>query len=116
MTTPGPTNPRSPKTTPAAAPNPSHAGKPGRRIKEFQTTPNPNALKCVLDAPLDGASSIRSFRSAAEAAGDPIGEPLFRIKGITSVLIAPGGAWVTVNKDADTTWESVKPAVRAALG
>src|SRR5438128_1453945 len=63
-------------------------------VQEFQPTPNPNALKCVLDRPLP--EPIRSFRSAAEAAGDPLGSALFAVPGVTAVLLS--GGWLTVNK------------------
>jgi hypothetical protein len=80
-------------------------------VQEFQPTPNPNALKCVLDQPLP--EPIRSFRSAAEAATDPLGSALFAVPGVTSVLLS--GGWLTVNKTADARWPGVKKGVQDAL-
>ena len=81
------------------------------RIVEFQPTPNPNALKCVLDAPLP--APIRSFRKRADAAGDPLGERLLAIPGVSSVLLS--GPWMTVNKTPEADWSGVKRAVQDAL-
>jgi hypothetical protein len=81
------------------------------KVVEFQPTPNPNALKCILDVPLPQPS--RSFRSAEQAAGDALGKQLLAIPGVTSVLLS--GAWMTVNKSAQTEWAGVKRAVQDVL-
>lgn len=86
-------------------------------IREFQTTPNPNALKCILDKPLSPAphtaETIRSFRAPHEAAGDPLGEALFAIPGVSSVLLS--GDWLTVNKTSDALWPGIKKGVQDVL-
>lgn len=86
-----------------------------RAVVEFQDTPNPNALKCVLAAPPPHAASTptRSFRSPADAASDPIAQRLFEIPGIIHLLIHP--AWITVNKAPDAAWKPIKAAVERAL-
>jgi hypothetical protein len=80
-------------------------------IVEFQPTPNPNALKCILDTPL--AEPIRSFRSPDTAGNDPIARALFAVPGVTSLLLS--GSWLTVNKSPHAAWPSVKRGVQAAL-
>jgi hypothetical protein len=83
-------------------------------IVEFQPTPNPNALKCVLDRPLPGSpESLRSFRDSAQAAGDPLGHSLMALPGVTSVLISTN--WLTVNKNPDAGWTTIKKAVQKTL-
>lgn len=83
-------------------------------VREFEETPNPNAVKCLLDrAVLAEGAGPRSSRSAAAAIGDPIAEKLFAIEGVTTVLV--GRDWVTVNKRADADWKRIKAAVREAL-
>lgn len=82
-----------------------------RRVVRFQPTPNPNALKCVLDAALP--EPIRSFRRREEADADPLGKALFCVPGVNGVLLA--GEWLTINKDPGADWESVKSGVQAAL-
>jgi hypothetical protein len=83
-------------------------------VTEFQTTPNPNALKCVLDRPLrPGAEAFRSFRAAEEASNDTLGRALMAVPGVSSVLLSDG--WLTINKDPQARWPAVKKAVEQAL-
>jgi hypothetical protein len=89
-------------------------------IVEFQATPNPNALKCILDRPLTPAPSaqseqpaLRSFRSAGEAAEDPLGRALLGLPGVVSVLISDG--WVTINKTPAAAWPAIKKDVQRVL-
>jgi pyrimidine deaminase RibD-like protein len=77
----------------------------------FETTPNPNAIKCVLDAPRTGA--IISAGSIPEAAGDPHAEALLAIRGVTRVLLHT--AFVTVSKEPTADWAPIKRAVKKLL-
>lgn len=83
----------------------------GFRIVEFEETPNPNAVKCVLDKPVSRGTV--SFRSARDAAGDPIAARLFAIPGVVGVMLREDFA--TVNKAADADWGPIKAKVRKAL-
>lgn len=87
------------------------------QIIEFVETPNPNALKCVLDASPARAGAIRSYaRSRPEASPDqrdPLGAALMAIPELDSVLIHDG--WITVVKQPGAGWAGVKRAVAAAL-
>lgn len=83
----------------------------GYTVTQFQSTPNPNAVKCILDRPLP--EPARSFRKAEEAAADPLGAALFSIPGITGVLLS--GGWLTVNKSPDSDWPKIKKSVQDAL-
>ncbi|MBX3381271.1 MAG: NifU N-terminal domain-containing protein [Phycisphaeraceae bacterium] len=89
----------------------------GYRVREFQETPNPGAVKVVLEgviAPLAAQNgSPRSYRSAESAAQDPLAARLFRISGVENILISTD--WLTVGKRPDATWKSVKSAVEKAL-
>ena len=80
-------------------------------ITEFEETPNPNAIKCWLDPPI--SDGIRSFLDADAARGDPIAAALFDGAPITTLLF--GGAWLTVNKEPDADWASVKSKVASIL-
>lgn len=81
------------------------------RVRSFQPTPNPNALKCVLDRPIDGP--IRSYRTPVEVGSDPLAVALFGVPGVSAVLIS--GEWLTVNKSPDADWASVKSGVQRVL-
>jgi hypothetical protein len=82
-------------------------------------TPNPDSLKFTVDgdATPAGASFLESglaaYRSAAEAAGDALGEALFAIPGVAGVLILP--AFVTVNRTPGTDWGPLVSAVEHVL-
>lgn len=86
-------------------------------ITEFESTPNPNAVKVHVSPALPASvQSPRSFRDAAAASTDPIASAIFgaaRPGEITSVLLA--GDWLTVNKSPDADWKRIKAGVRSAL-
>jgi len=83
----------------------------GYTVKSFQQTPNPNAVKCVLDRRT--GDRVRSYFKAADAAGDPLGAALFSVAGVTNVLI--NGDWITVSKSPEAGWREVKAGVERAL-
>ena len=83
---------------------------------EFQDTPNPNALKCVVKGGRLGSAPgdpPRSFRDASEAAADPLAAALFAVPGVVNVLLHD--TWATVNKAPEAAWKSVRPGVERAL-
>lgn len=80
-------------------------------VTEFRETPNPNAVKCVLDR--SPGATPRSYRAATEAADDPLATLLFGVPGVTGLLIHDG--WVTVSKSDSAKWTGIKPALRAAF-
>jgi hypothetical protein len=80
-------------------------------VTRFESTPNPNAMKCWVDRPI--SSAPRSFLNAAAAANDPIARALFADAGATTVLF--NGEWLTVNKPPDIDWASVKPKIKRVL-
>lgn len=82
------------------------------KVTRFQDTPNPNALKCVLDR--SPSATPRSYFTAAEAKDDPLGSKLFAIRGVTNVLINDG--WITVCKAADAPWKPIRSAIERVLG
>ncbi len=80
-------------------------------ITEFRPTPNPNALKCILDRPLPAPP--RSFRSAEQARGDALAHALFGVPGVTALLL--NGDWFTVNKSPKSEWPAIKAGMQRAL-
>ena len=80
-------------------------------VVEVQPTPNPNALKFLLDRPI--ADQPASFFNAEAAAEHPIASRLFAIPGVGSLLLL--GDFVTVNKTADASWPQIKERVRQVL-
>ena len=87
------------------------------KIDNIEETPNPNAVKFVLKEPVS-AGAARSFRNAAEAAGDPLAQSLFDVGPVVSVFYM--GNMITVEKQEDEDWDDLLPRlavpIRAADG
>ena len=81
------------------------------RVVEVQPTPNPNALKFLLDRPI--AEQPTSFLSAEAGDGHPIASRFFAIPGVSSLLLL--GDFITVNKTPDASWVDIRDQVRRVL-
>jgi hypothetical protein len=80
-------------------------------VVEIQPTPNPDALKFVLDREI--ASQPTSFFSADAAKEHPVASQLFAIPGVRCLLLL--GDFVTVNKQPAERWDGIKRRVREIL-
>jgi hypothetical protein len=80
-------------------------------VREIQPTPNPNAVKFVLDRPI--SESPTSFLNPGAAEGHPIAEALFAIPGVSSLFLL--GDFVTVNKVPAAKWPELKSKVKQVL-
>ncbi len=80
-------------------------------VTSYETTPNPNAMKCWLDRPV--SAGPRSFLDAAMAAEDDLAAALFADAGATCVLY--NGDWLTFNKAPDADWRQVKKHLERVL-
>ena len=78
---------------------------------EIQPTPNPNALKFVLDGPI--ADPPKSFFSAESAKLDPLAAQLFDIPGVNSLLFL--GDFITINKSPEARWADIREKVKRVL-
>lgn len=81
------------------------------KVVEFAETPNPNAIKCVLDAKV--SDKARSYFNAAAAEADPLASALFAIPGVTNVLIL--GDFVTVSKAPASAWAPIRKGIRKVI-
>ena len=79
-------------------------------IKQIEQTPNPRARKLIVE-PAPG--SIRSYFKAPDAQGDPMGEAVFAVEGVTNVLIHTSFVSVCIAPEAD--WKTVISGLRKAL-
>ena len=66
------------------------------KVVNIEPTPNPDALKFIVQRPIL-RSGTRSFRDFAAAVGDPLGSRLFALGKVTSVFYMD--RFVTVNKE-----------------
>ncbi|HYO07989.1 MAG TPA: NifU N-terminal domain-containing protein [Tepidisphaeraceae bacterium] len=83
----------------------------GFRVVEIQPTPNPNALKFVLDRPV--SEQPISFFNQAAAAGHPLATELFAIEGVSSLLLL--GDFITINKSSEARWADITPKAKVVL-
>ncbi len=74
------------------------------------TTPNPNAMKFVLDVRLPGMINVAGPTEAV-AAG-PFAEAVFAVPGVTNLFGT--NDFVTVTRQPDAPWEPIVAAVQAA--
>ncbi len=81
------------------------------KVTKIQPTPNPNAVKVILDGAISDDSI--SFLSAEQAQEHPVARRLFAIAGVSSLLFL--GDFITVNKNAAAGWPPIKRAVREVL-
>lgn len=80
-------------------------------VLEVQPTPNPNAMKFILNRPI--AEQPTSYFNSQAAEAHPVARELFGIPGVTSVLLL--GDFVTVNKKPEVKWNAVTARVKAVL-
>ena len=67
------------------------------RVVEIQATPNPNAIKVILDRSVSQDSTSFLHPSAAE--GHPLAMQLFEIPGVSSLLLLDD--FITINKSSN---------------
>lgn len=77
-----------------------------------QPTPNPNALKFILDSNVKN-SGKSSFKNPAEAKNIPLVAAIFDLRGVDQVHIFENV--VTVIKFTFEPWESLEPAVQTTI-
>jgi len=81
------------------------------KILRFESTPNPNAVKCILDRTL--SDRPRSFLNAHAASEDQLATEIFALGGVRNILI--NGDWISVNKLDDADWNRLKPALKRLI-
>jgi hypothetical protein len=80
-------------------------------VREVQPTPNPNAMKFVLDRAI--SEQPASFFDSRAAQDHPVASHLFAVPGVSSLLLL--GDFVTVNKSPNAKWSDITTQVKRAL-
>ncbi len=75
----------------------------------MSNTPNPNALKFTVGAPVGGPSTY----VAGRAIDDPVAAELIEIGGVTSVFMTAD--FVTLSKTPDASWDELAERAVAIL-
>ncbi|MEM1422850.1 MAG: NifU N-terminal domain-containing protein [Planctomycetota bacterium] len=86
-------------------------------MTRFEETPNPRAIKCLLDpAPSPIGAGMRSYADAAQArdAEDELATALFGIDGVERVMVL--NDFATVTRAEAAKWSAIKPAIKKTLG
>jgi hypothetical protein len=81
------------------------------RLSEVQPTPNPNALKFVLDGPV--SEHPVSFFDADSAKGNELASKLFAIAGVSGLLFL--GDFITVSKQPAARWAEIRGRIESVL-
>jgi NFU1 iron-sulfur cluster scaffold homolog, mitochondrial len=81
------------------------------KVQEIQPTPNPNAMKFLLDRAI--SEQPTSFFDADSAQGHPVASRLFAVPGVSSLLLL--GDFVTVNKIPGAKWPEITSQVKSVL-
>ena len=83
----------------------------GFRVHDVQPTPNPNAVKFILDRPV--SDQPMSFFNAGAAKDHPLAARLFGVPGVSSLLLL--GNFITINKSPEARWADIKGKVEQVL-
>ncbi len=81
------------------------------KVLEVQPTPNPNAVKIVVEGVI--SDKPLSFFNPDAGKDHPLAFRLFAIPGVTSLLIL--NDFVTVSKAASAVWKTITPAAKRVL-
>jgi Fe-S cluster biogenesis protein NfuA len=77
-----------------------------------QPTPNPNALKFVLNVPVKSTDSA-IFRTYDDAATVPLAAALIKLNGVAEVYFS--GKFITVTQTGAVNWDILEKAVTEAV-
>lgn len=84
---------------------------PGIRIRVQASPLDPDALRFLLDAPVQASAGITRFDGAAEDA--PLSTALFAVAGVQRVEV--DGTVIHIRKHADARWDDMKTPIAAAI-
>ena len=82
------------------------------KISDIQETPNPNAVKFILEEPASHGTS-HSFNSAESAEADPLAKSLFAVGDIVSVFYMD--KMITVEKTDEADWDEILPTLAVPI-
>ena len=77
-----------------------------------QSTPNPNALKFVLNRPVKTEGKV-TYRNAEECHTNPLARHLFTIPNVSEVYFFDNV--ITVTQDGNGDWDSIEEKIRTSI-
>ena len=78
----------------------------------IQSTPNPNALKFILNRPVKTEGKI-SYRNVNECGGNPLAEKLFTVPHVTELHFFENV--ITVSQDGRGDWDPIEESVKSII-
>jgi len=78
----------------------------------IQSTPNPNALKFVLNAVIK-TSGNATFKNPAEAQNVPLAQKLFAVGHVKEIYLFDN--YITVTQDGDGDWDELEGKVKEII-
>ena len=83
------------------------------KIVEIEYTPNPNAVKFIVDEALTPFGSHAEFNSSDDAENVPLAKSLFDTEHVSSVYWTD--RWITVTQDGGANWHELLRQVATPL-
>ena len=77
-----------------------------------QSTPNPNALKFVLNVPVKTQGKV-TYKNAGQCSHNPMAAALFAIGNITEVYFFDN--YVTVTQDGQADWDKIEEQIKKVI-
>lgn len=78
----------------------------------IQSTPNPNALKFVLNIPVKTQGNV-TYRSAAECGSNNLAALLFSVPNVTEVYFFDN--YITVTQDGNVDWDVIEEQIKSVI-
>ena len=78
----------------------------------IQSTPNPNALKFVVNKPVKTEGKV-TYKSAAECENNPLAAALFGVKHVQEVYFFDN--YITVTQSGDGDWDTLENEIKAII-
>jgi len=78
----------------------------------IQSTPNPNALKFVLNVPVKSEGKV-TYKNAGQCQHNPMAAALFTIPNITEVYFFDN--YVTVTQDGNVDWDQIEEQIKKTI-
>jgi NFU1 iron-sulfur cluster scaffold homolog, mitochondrial len=78
----------------------------------IQSTPNPNALKFVLNMPVKNEGKV-TYKSAAECENNPLAKAIFTVPNVREVYFFDN--YITVTQDGNVDWEDIEDQIQRII-
>ncbi len=78
----------------------------------IQSTPNPNALKFVLNVPVKNQGKV-TYKNAGQCGHNPMAAALFTVPNITEVYFFDN--YVTVTQDGNVDWDQIEEQIKKLI-